>query len=488
MVKARLLLATGLSIAALLWAPAASAAAPTDPDYAAIDSYVGAQMPGLPGLALGIVHEDRAVHVQGFGAATLKGAAVTPDTPFVLGSLSKSFTALAISQLVDAGKLDLDSPVTKYLPWFRVNPPESSGKITIRNLLNQTSGLPVANPQPPVPSIEKRVRELSSTTLKTVPGTGFEYSNDNYITLGVVIEAVTGQSYAAYVQRNIFDALDMKHSFTSDEAAKRAGLASGYVLTFGVSAGYDSSREDFVPSGRLISSANDMTHFMVAQLNHGKYLSTAVASPARFDEMHRGVAATDVAGSRYAMGWISGDSRGIKTVWHNGSNFNYHSDLIMAPDTRWGVVVLANADSVPTLLLGSVDRIAAGVINMLHGRAADKALAPWSFYLGFDLIVLLVFVSQLWSIARALRQRPVSFTPAPWPLLRHLILPAAWRLIVVALLVAIVVGLAVSVGADLGQVLTTDVASAFVSIAIVVAISGAVRLTRTVRRFAAEES
>ena len=112
-------------------------------DFAAIDAYVTEQMNnlGIPGMALGIVQDGQIVHLQGFGVADSSGRAVTPQTPFFIGSVTKSFTALAVMQLVEAGKIDLDAPVQTYLPWFELADKEASAKITVRNLLNHTSGI-----------------------------------------------------------------------------------------------------------------------------------------------------------------------------------------------------------------------------------------------------------------------------------------------------------------------------------------------------------
>jgi CubicO group peptidase (beta-lactamase class C family) len=141
-VLAMLLLALGLTTG---MARATSAPrAPAAPDFAAIDAYVEAQMheQRIPGLALGIVQHDQIVHLKGFGVANPQGEPVTPQTPFSIGSLTKSFTAVAILQLVEAGQLDLDAPVQRYLSWFRVADREASSRITLRNLLNHASGLP----------------------------------------------------------------------------------------------------------------------------------------------------------------------------------------------------------------------------------------------------------------------------------------------------------------------------------------------------------
>src|SRR4051794_13597799 len=123
----------------------ARAQTPTQPNFDAIDHYILDEMNAtrLPGLALAIVHGDQIVHIKGFGRADSSGGVVTAQTPFLIGSVTKSFTALAIMQLVEAHKLDLDAPVQHYLPSFQVgNDPVASQAITVRHLLHMTSGIP----------------------------------------------------------------------------------------------------------------------------------------------------------------------------------------------------------------------------------------------------------------------------------------------------------------------------------------------------------
>ena len=124
--------------------PVAAAPHASTPDLAKIDAYISEQMQAdhIPGVALGLVHNDQIVHLRGFGSADQSGRAVTAHTPFLLASVSKSFTALAVMQLVEAGKIELDVPVQRYLPWFRVADPDASARITLRHLLYHTSGLP----------------------------------------------------------------------------------------------------------------------------------------------------------------------------------------------------------------------------------------------------------------------------------------------------------------------------------------------------------
>jgi CubicO group peptidase (beta-lactamase class C family) len=207
-------------------------------DFAAMDAYVTEQMNnlGIPGMALGIVQDGQIVHLQGFGAADSSGRAVTPQTPFYIGSTTKSFTALAVMQLVEAGKIDLDAPVQTYLPWFELADKDASAKITVRNLLNQTSGI---SPQDgdrfwtSQEQLEEHVRGLNGIQLTQPVGTIYQYSNLNYSIAGLVVEQVSGQSYADYVTQYIFEPLDMHHSYTSRAPALADGLASGHHYMFG---------------------------------------------------------------------------------------------------------------------------------------------------------------------------------------------------------------------------------------------------------------
>ena len=167
-----------------------------DPDFAAIDAYVEGQVKdlNLPGLALAIVHGDQIVHLKTMGVADPSGRPITPQTSFLLASVSKSFTALAIMQLVEAGQIDLDAPVQRYLPWFRVADADASARITVRDLLNQTSGLSAltgngyfTTRDSDDAAQERFVRGLSTASLSFAPGTAYEYSNANYATLGVIV-------------------------------------------------------------------------------------------------------------------------------------------------------------------------------------------------------------------------------------------------------------------------------------------------------------
>ena len=246
--------------------------------FDAIDAYVEEQMRHLhiPGVSLAIVEGDRLVHLHGFGKAQPGGRPPTPQTPFLIGSLTKSITALAVMQAVEAGKIELDAPVQRYLPWFRVMDPQASAQMTVRHLLVQTSGLPASAGESILAHIdnspgaaERQARALSSLVPAHPVGDTFEYSNSNYQLLGLIIEAVTGKAYADYVQNSILTPLRMNHSHYPDPTGAKNGLAMGHQYWFGrpVEAPDIPLPYGAMAAGLLISTAEDLAHYLIAHLN-----------------------------------------------------------------------------------------------------------------------------------------------------------------------------------------------------------------------------
>src|SRR5438132_8942 len=322
------------------------------PDIASIDAYISAQMQTnhIPGVALGLVHNDQIVHVRGFGSADQSGRAVTPQTPFILGSVSKSFTALAVMQLVEAGKIELDAPVQRYLPWFRVADPVASARITVRHLLYQTSGFPAtgyacATDQTTM-TLEQYVRSLATLTLDRPVGSRHEYCSTNYDVLGLIVQTVSGQSYATYLQQHVFAPLQMHHSFASEPEARRDGLAQGHRWFFGVPTPFDYYNVSNVPAGYLISSAEDLTHYLLAQMNGGRFGSATVLSSAEIATMHAPAVPREGGRGYYGMGWITDPVGGVPALWHDGEDLHFHALMLIEPQTHWGVILLVNANSV----------------------------------------------------------------------------------------------------------------------------------------------
>ena len=194
------------------------------------------------------------------GSADSSGRPVTPDTPFVIGSLSKSLTALAILRLVDAGAIELDAPVTRYLPAFRTVSPDPT-PITVRHALTQTSGLPgsAIDLSSPRSTIAEQVASLATVQPLSAPGIRYAYANANYVVLGAVIEAVTGRSYPAAMQELVFGPLGMAHTTADPDVARDLGLGDAHRLWFGIPlAAKPLFRPDLAPAGFIASTAADL--------------------------------------------------------------------------------------------------------------------------------------------------------------------------------------------------------------------------------------
>jgi len=391
-------------------APAANGRA-TAPEFAAIENFVEDQMAAqrIPGLALGIVENNRVAYLRGFGKADDSGRAVTPQTPFIIGSLSKSFTALAIMQLVEASKVELDAPVQRYLPWFRVADEDASRAITVRQLVNQTSGLSTktgrsfqGNGDTSAGALEKAVRKLRAVELTAPVGKTHQYSTINYSVLGLIVQTVSGRSYESYVQKNILDPLRMRDSFTSEAAGDQHGLATGYNYWLGrPRTAHVPYNRGLIPAGYLISSAEDMTHYLVAQLNGGRYGTASVLSAAGVRELHRPAVPTPAAGTSYGMGWFVGPVNGIPAVHHQGETFNFHANAVLVPRSRSGVIVLMNAEnSVDLFLSGRMGSISEGVTSLLEGREPSAAPSNVAAFLLYALLFAAI-VLQLGAMTRS---------------------------------------------------------------------------------------
>ena len=310
-------------------------------------------------------------------------------------------------QLAEAGKVDLDAPVRRYIPWFRVADPEASALITVRHLLNQTSGLTEgagrgATLAAGMHPLEPAVRALATTRLARAPGAAFEYSNLNYTTLGLVVEMAAGEPFEAYLKGHIFEPLDMHHTYTAVEDARRDGLASGYRYWFGFPAAFDApGHGGTVPAAGIISTAGDMSRYLAMYQGGGRYHGQVVLSPAGIDQMmqpgpplNRGA----FAGAGYGMGWFTGPWGGVDASYHPGDEPGAHAGMALVPQGTWGVVVLFNVGThggaLPGLL--AIEQSVTGMVA--GGTVRDTGIG--AFYAGFDAAVAAALAAEGWSLAR----------------------------------------------------------------------------------------
>jgi CubicO group peptidase (beta-lactamase class C family) len=326
-------------------------------DYDDLDAYVAAQIRRLniPGVSLAIVEGDQIVHLRGFGQARPGGQAPTPQTPFFIGSLTKSITALAVMQLVEARKVELDAPVQRYLPWFRVADPQASAQMSVRHLLNQTSGLPhsagdieQADFDNSPDAAERQARALASIKLAHPVGSAVEYANMNFNLLGLVIEAASGEAYADYIQEHILTPLEMSRTTSSRDTAKQNGLAMGHRYWFGIPFPTPDLPipHGSLPSGWLISTAEDMARYLIAHLNAGCYGDAQILSSAGMDLLHNGVLEyrrMGVSAGKYGMGWFDGEIGQTRILWHSGTVPDFGAYMALLPAQKKGVVLLFNS-------------------------------------------------------------------------------------------------------------------------------------------------
>jgi CubicO group peptidase (beta-lactamase class C family) len=386
-------------------------------DFSAVDAYVEAQMKTLkiPGLELAIVRGDQVIYTKGYGQAHPDGSPVTSQTPFMIGSTTKSVTALAVMQLVEAGKIELDAPVQIYIPWFRVADESASAQITVKHLLTQTSGfssvaghVELAASDTSEQAIENSVHALKNVALVRAPGESFEYSNVNYTILGLVVQMVSGESYESYVQENIFDPLKMSHSFTSLDEATRNGMSTGYLTFFGLPVARDVPfNRGNIAGGFLICSAEDLAHYLIAQLNEGHYGNVSVISPQGMEAMHQPLISTDVPGDSYGMGWHVSPVNGVPALWHDGDNAHFSAVLMMDSQSKLGIVVLNNANG--TFVLQAPHQIATGVQAILLGKHPKSYERPIPFFVFIGSTGIPALLSLLWvgcmAIAFVRRQK-----------------------------------------------------------------------------------
>jgi len=386
----------------------------TDPDFAAIDSYVEAQMQDkrIPGLALAVVQGDQILYLKGYGNADPSGRPVTPQTPFLLASVTKPMTALAVMQLVEQGKIELDAPIQRYLPWFRLADEAAAAQITVRHLLYHTSGLSIrtglelAGIEDSDPdAIEQRVRDLQTVQLVHPVGATYEYSNPNYETLGQIIQQVTGQSYEAYMQEHVFRPLAMSQTFTSKLEGEEHGLATGYRYWFGIPVPFNTPFDrGALPVCCVMASVEDVAHFLIPHLNEGRFGDVALVSPQGMAELLRPAGPKEDGEQMYAMDWGHMTIDGVPMIMKGGDLADFKTQMVLVPDGRWGVVTLMNTNDSLSTTLGDlrIPFVPIGVTKILLGQQVPVAptSATPSVYRGIPVLVLVLqLLGMLWSIA-----------------------------------------------------------------------------------------
>jgi len=335
-----------------------------------VDSLVKAYMAEThaPGLSVAVIRGRDTLMMAGFGLADrAKGRPATPATIYEIGSITKQFTSAAIMRLVDQHKLSIDDEMSKYLPQI----PLHGNRVTIRNLLTHTSGI---HSYTEVPAWQPHWGDdlapdsimgfVAKDTFDFAPGTRYKYDNSGYVLLGMVIEKVSGQPYAKFLENEIFKPLKLTHTSYCPSHPTDPAFAAGYSKDGdGVKpAAYLSLTQPFA-AGALCSTVGDLVMWERA-LTSGK-----VVSPESFALMSTPATLNDGQKIHYGFGLVPGEMSGHAFINHSGGIPGFATMEYYFPADSLAVVVFTNYDSAsPNVLAGNIARIVYGLPPQVGGR------------------------------------------------------------------------------------------------------------------------
>lgn len=354
-----------------------------------LDRWMARQMNDrrLPGLAVGLVHDGQLMWGKGYGLANIEqNTPVTLDTRFRIASITKTFTATAILQLRDAGKLRLDDPVSDYLRWFTLRY-DGAPAITIRHLLTHTSGLPRDATIPHWTDNQfQSWEEVIATTQQRKPTMpplqDYSYSNLGYTLLGGVVEAASGMPWSAYIQGNILDQLDMRDTIVTPKG-NEPDLATGYLVPDDQhqrKAAPFVSTGGFSASASMASSVNDLVKYARFHLRTGE---NQLLSAHTLREMHQiGWLSSDWK-SGYGLGVGLGRIEDWTVSGHGGGYKGYLTQFMVCREHNFGVIVLTNSlDSEPYGFTERAFKMVLPEVLKAGKPASPEAKPEWQRFLG----------------------------------------------------------------------------------------------------------
>ena len=340
---------------------------PTGDELAArMDAYLAANFPraGAPGLAVAVVDAGGVRYLRTFGDCP------DADAPFVVGSLSKSFTAVAVMQLVEQGAVDLDAPASRYAPGYDV-----PDEVTVRSLLNQTSGFGAYD----------SLAEAADGELGETFG-AFSYANANYDLLGRVVEGASGEDYARYLDEHVLEPLGMASTTADPARAEALGMVPGHRDWFGlpVADGFRHAQGDGAwggpASGYVASSVRDMASYLRMYLNGGMGGDGArVLSADSVRRMFLDRVPDPEGDTYYGMGWTSFSwDDGELVLSHDGQVENYTASMCLLPERGIGIVALSDANDNAGGNIRFFDLVG-GVVSVAIGGTGQPMDDAWTW-------------------------------------------------------------------------------------------------------------
>ena len=315
------------------------------------------------GVSIAVAREGRLILARGYGMANVEhSVAVTPETVFHIASISKNILAAVVLQLVDQGKLRLDDDVTKYVP----EAPTQGRRVTVRQLLNHTSGIYSFTSLPNAADNERLeltheqvLRLIKDRPFDFEPGTRWRYDNSAFYLAGMVVERVTKQEYGAYVREHVFKPLGMSSASLCYARMIVPHLASGYELDGGalVNAAFMTWKLPFA-GGAVCATASDLAKWQAA-LDSGRVLT-----PSSLALMRTPTTLADGTKIDYGLGTRLGSLDGHRVLGHTGSGGGYRTVLASFPNDHLTIVVLINTDdgsAPPAAMAAEIARAALGL-------------------------------------------------------------------------------------------------------------------------------
>jgi CubicO group peptidase (beta-lactamase class C family) len=362
-----------------------------------LSAWIEAQMAytSLPGLSIGIVHDQELVWAAGFGHADVaRDRPATPDTLYRIASITKLFTSTAIMQLRDAGKLRLDDPLVTHLPWFRISgTPAGTPPATIRHLLTHTAGLPREAGTPywtdsDFPTPEEVRARLPQLTAALPTETEWKYSNLGLTLAGEIVAVVSGQSYVDYVTEHILTPLGMKRTLVATPSPDHPELATGYSRRLPSTplrqpAPFTDGR-GITAAANMTTCVTDLARFAMLQFRDGGAGDAQILRGSTLREMHRVHWLEPDWTGGWGLGFRLGRLNGRTLVGHGGSLRGYRTLLQLCPAERLGVIALTNADDGnPTQFVDKAYQwVAPAIRKVVEPPAASALPAGWQRYVG----------------------------------------------------------------------------------------------------------
>jgi CubicO group peptidase (beta-lactamase class C family) len=357
--------------AALLAAATLACAAGAAAQEAEVDAYIKTQMDArhIPGLSLAVLRNGRAVVSKGYGLANVEHAVPATDrTVFQLASVTKQFTATAVMMLVEDGKIALATKARDILPEL----PAAWGEVTVRHLLNHTSGIPSYTGVPDFPKTFRKdythdeiVALVKDRPMDFAPGEKYRYNNTGYFLLGMVIEKVSGQKWGAFLEARIFQPLGMTSTRANDLGDVVTGRAQGYAWRDGRlrNGDYVSPTQPY-SAGSLLGTVADLAKWDAA------LYTERLLSRASQDLMYAKTPLADGKTQDYGFGWGVDTYRTRKRYAHSGGIPGFSTNITRFVDDGVTVIVLANEGG------AAAERIASGVAEFYLPVLREHAPKP----------------------------------------------------------------------------------------------------------------